>query len=228
MKSFDVANDTNVLLLDVAGGLQRSVIVSYMLVIVSIALSGYLSLERGGISFNSVVPSASSTSEGDNKGENTSDSGGNEVSRGTGGDVDAGGERTRDDEGSGETGGDIGEENTDTDTEPEAPVVTDQLELLTIGICDNGADDDGDGQIDFNDTECKSNNALPSIAPIFSHNTTTTTPPSGPGVPEICGDGIDNNGFDGIDEGCLGLQNRFPGDVSGVLAPEGTEGPNGW
>jgi hypothetical protein len=199
-------------------------IVSYVLVIVGIALSGYLCLDAGGISFNSIVPSASATSEGynggDNGGEYTGDSGG---------------------EGDGETAGDVGGENTDTAMESEAPAMTDQGDLLTIEICDNGADDDGDGQIDFNDPDCKSNNAPPSIvtdkrtiqqgqndAPIFSNNTTTTTPPSGPGVPEICGDGIDNNGFDGIDEGCLGLQNRFPGDVGGVLAPEGTEAPNGW
>jgi hypothetical protein len=183
--------------------------VSYGLVIVSIALSGYQCLETGGISFNSAVPSATATSEGysaggDNGGENTGDSRGN------------------DGEGGRETGGDVGGESTDTDMESEAPAETDEGELLTIEICNNGADDDGDGQIDFNDAECKRNNALPSIV------TNKSTPPSGPGVPEICGDGIDNNGFDGIDEGCLGLQNRFPGDIDGVLAPERTEASDGW
>jgi hypothetical protein len=50
----------------------------------------------------------------------------------------------------------------------------------------------------------------------------TTTPPSGPGVPEICGDGIDNNGEGHIDEGCEAA--APPGEET-PAAPPGEETP---
>jgi hypothetical protein len=182
--------------------------------------------------FNSFLASASATSGDDDGGkESTGDSGGDQGGGGTGD------EDTGDNEGGGATGGDVndGGENPVTDTQTEAPVATDQGKLLAIEICDNGVDDDGDEQIDFNDPDCKGNNALPSIVTDngttqqglrvghVTDNPTTSTPPSGPRVPEICGDGIDNNGFDGIDEGCIGVENQLPGGVRDVLVPGGTE-----
>ncbi len=56
----------------------------------------------------------------------------------------------------------------------------------------------------------------------------TTTPPSGPGVPEICGDGIDNNAEGHIDEGCQTASGAPgetpaapPGDGETPAAPPG-------
>jgi hypothetical protein len=48
----------------------------------------------------------------------------------------------------------------------------------------------------------------------------TTTPPSGPGAPEICGDGIDNNAEGHIDEGCQ-TASGTPGETP--AAPPGDE-----
>jgi hypothetical protein len=58
----------------------------------------------------------------------------------------------------------------------------------------------------------------------------TTTPPSGPGAPEICGDGIDNNAEGHIDEGCQTASGTPgetpaapPGDEETQAAPPGDE-----
>ncbi len=95
--------------------------------------------------------------------------GGSTPTNDTGNDTDMGDAGT-------DTGDDTDMEDTDPGTDTETDTPTPDPE-----ICDDGADNDGDGDTDCDDSDCADDAACPQ--------------------PEVCGDGVDNDGDGDID--CL-------------------------
>ncbi|MFY9967436.1 MAG: hypothetical protein WAK50_17010, partial [Nitrososphaeraceae archaeon] len=166
---------------------------------------------------NSFTHKASATSEGGSGGDSGGDTGG------SGGDS------------GGDTGdsGDDGGGDADSDSRPEGDVPADMADQpetsfettepqFTSEICNNGADDDGDGKTDSADSDCGEIRGL-NFGPPFGaaqypglDPSLPNSPPLATGAEEshesVCDDGIDNDGdgtTDKQDADCKGQ--TFPG-----------------